>query len=230
MQSELKIIATVVVPYSLIMPAIYLYFYWKSFDIQPFEFISVTDSISYAFKPFILILLNLVPLCLSIGINAKEARSRPANEKGFLPKGISLPVIVIFNAAIFLLAEIGGEIDYWFFGCGVAMVVMCSLIMSYEAGFKESIKSNATRVTLFLAISLSPCVTVFFAVLESKNVLSNCTASYILPSDIKGSKSQSQEKLIYLGKLSDNLIFFEKKSSRVSTYTLSDLNNLPRKK
>lgn len=228
MQNEIKNIAAVIVPYSLIMPSVYLYFYWKHFNIQPFEFISVTDSISYAFKPFIIILLTIVPLCFSIGINAKD-RTRQSDEKEILPKGMSLSFIVTFNAAIFLFAEFGIEISYWEFGIGAALVVMCSIIMSYEKGFNEVMSSSAARVTLFLILSLSPCFTVFSAQLNSKSTIYSCNSSYILSSDLKTSEMQPKEKLVYLGKLSENMVFFKKNSKEVVIYNLSDLKRLPRK-
>src|SRR5690606_31234418 len=103
------------------------------------------------------------------------------------------------------------------------------LIMSYETGFEEIIKSSATRVTLFLVVSLSPCFTVFSAILNSNSVINNCTASYILPSDLKKPDAQSKEKLIYLGKLSEHLFFFKKESNEVVTYNLPDLKYYPKK-
>ena len=223
MQNEIKSIAAVVVPYSLMMPAIYLYFYWKQFNIQPFEFISVADSISYAFKPFILILLNLIPICFSIGINIREDHSRKSKNERFIPEGISFPFIVIFNLSIFVFAEVGIEINYWLFGCGAVLVVLCSLTLSYENSFKEFIKSSAARVTLFLVISLSPCLTVFFSILEAKNVVTKSSPSFILSSDLMGEDAKNSENLIYLGKLSEQLFILERKSKKVFVYNLSDL-------
>lgn len=223
MQDEIKKIISVVIPYSIGVPATYLYFYWKQFNIQPFEFISLPESISYGFRLFIIILLVLIPLALSISINVKKDSKIRSEKDKWLADGIALFYIVIFNLLIILLAEMGLKIDRFYFFLGSFLVVICALILSYESDFKEVIRSNSSRVMLFLILSLSPCFAVYAAASISNDVINSCSSSYILASDLKEQDFPPGVKLIYLGKLSDQLVFFRKDTKQTIMLNISEL-------
>lgn len=59
MNEQIKKLVGIVVPYSLLCASLGLFFYWRLFEIQPFEFISISEAIAYGI-PYLLISIGFL--------------------------------------------------------------------------------------------------------------------------------------------------------------------------
>lgn len=105
MFEDLKKVASIVVPYTLLCAFLNLYYYWKPFGIQPFEFISLSEAIAYA-VPFLMISLFALSPAFIIELIKPRNYTHPAEpEAAQSHVGALISITVGLNFAAIFLAE-----------------------------------------------------------------------------------------------------------------------------
>jgi hypothetical protein len=223
MQQSIKIFAPIAGVYLIAVPAIQLYFYWGNFDIQPFEYISIVDSLSYSFGAFVMALLVLVPIAISISSNAKPDTLKNDSGEKWFPAGFPLLAIALLNIFIFLMEEIGEGIRGAFFWATFICILVCAIGASAEDNINSLLPYRPYRIFMVVFLSLSPPSAVYTSYLLASNILDKKAFSYIYGKDVRNNLESDNEILMYVGKLSGKYVFIRYSDDEVVMHDESSL-------
>lgn len=219
---QIKIVAGIVAPYSLLCAFLNLYYYWKPFGVQPFEFISISDALAYGIPYLMLSVFMLVPVFILEAFN--PTKYPKGTEKGYASFLVAL--VIILNFVVIILAEIK-EITlipiYIGLICGILPL---AIRLATLKEFSKIFPSRTVRAFLFLIICCLPSVSVTHAVMKRSGVIERSSYMVISGVDIKAETEKGE--LAYIGCLGD-YIFLQRENSTVA-YRLEDLMKLELKK
>jgi hypothetical protein len=228
MSDQIKNVAGIIIPYSLLCAFLSLYYYWKPFGIQPFEFISISEAIAYGIPFLMFSAFMLVPVFLGEFLWPSKYPENPENESkgGYLQVHVAL--VGITNLIVVVLAETDHR---WpsqsplFIGLVAAMFPSAFRLGSLDE-FAKYIPSKNLRILLFLIICCLPAAAISSAIWSRSGIINQSDYYTVAGSDIKSEKVAGH--LTYLGHLGE-YIFLIRENSTVA-YQLDDLTKLELKK
>lgn len=224
MIEDLKKIASIVVPYSLLCAFLNLYYFWKPFGIQPFEFISFSEAFAYA-VPFLMVsLFALAPVFLIELIKPSDYIHPTEPEAAQSYVGTVITVTVVLNLVAIFLAESKFNLGLIVFSGIVSGITPGAINLSDSSALKVLIQSRLARIFLCLVLCCLPAASALYAISSRSAIIERTDYQYITGSDIVGSSEKTN--LIYIGHLGDYIFFIRENEKLTVAYRMSDLKKL----
>jgi hypothetical protein len=199
-----------------------LYYYWKPFGVQPFEFISISDALAYAVPFLILSAFMLTPVFISEIFWPSNYPHK--TDKG--PKGsytsFLLGMVVALNLVVVLLAEIGRWIVIPVFIGLISGIIPLAIRLGSLKKFSKYLPSKPVRVFVFLIVCCLPAASVTHAVMARAGILERSNYYTVSGADINSVNEKGE--LAYIGHLGE-YIFLLRDDSTVA-YRREDLKKL----
>ncbi|MBT9540300.1 hypothetical protein [Thiobacillus sp.] len=227
MNAQIKNAVGIVVPYSFMCAFLSLYYFWKPFGIQPFEFISISEAVAYGIPFLMLSSFMLFPVFIGELLWPSNYPEETQNDakKSYLEVHVIL--VIFLNLAMIVLAEF----DHWssrnplFMGL-VAGIFPAAFRLGSLNEFAQYFPSKNIRVFVFLIICCLPAASVSSAVWNRSEIINKSDFHTVSGKDIKSEVETGN--LTYLGHLGE-YVFLLKENSTVA-YRLDDLKKLELRK
>ena len=211
----------IVVPYSFMCAFLSLYYFWKPFGIQPFEFISISEAVAYGIPFLMLSSFMLVPAFIGELLWPSNYPEETPNEtkRSYFEAHVNLAMIIL------------AEFDHWsshnplFIGL-VAGIFPAAFRIGSLKEFAQYFPSKNIRVFVFLIICCLPAASVSSAVWNRSEIINKSDFHTVSGKDIKSEVETGN--LTYLGHLGE-YVFLLRENSTVA-YRLDDLKKLELRK
>lgn len=226
MNDQLKKVAGIVAPYTLLCAFLNLYYYWKPFGVQPFEFISIGDALAYAVPFLMLSAFMLAPVFISESFwPSNYPQKSDVGPKGNYTRFL-VGMVVVLNLVVVILAEIGRWIVIPLFIGVICGIVPLAIRLGSVKEFSKYLPSRPIRVFLFLIICCLPAASVTHAIVSRTEVIERSNFYTVSGADIKSATENGE--LAYIGNLGE-YVFLLRENSTVA-YRRDDLKKLELKK
>jgi len=229
MSEEYKRIISIVIPYSLLCAFLNLYYYWKPFGVQPFEFISFSESLSYTVPFIMLSAFMLIPVFI---IELTSPSNYIKFSKDMVADGSSFKLLVGITIAInfimIFLAESEVQLGIPILMGIVGAILPGALQLSYSPNLIKFIPSKVSRVFLCLILACLPVASIMQALIARSSVINQDNYRYIIGADIKGNLEKCN--LIYIGHLNNSIFLRRVGENTTIIYPLSSLKRLELRK
>lgn len=223
MIEEYKKIASIIIPYTLLCAFLNLYFYWTIFQIQPFEYISLSEAISHAVPFLMASAFMLMPVIFLEYIRPSKYANNPGGEDDpkYIKLLISIPLTI--NIAIILLATT--SIKFWppiFLGI-IGGILPGTVSLSHTKPLTDNFSAASSRLFVCLVICCLPAISVTQAIIARTDATNDSKLQYIVGSDLTDGLESPTKKLIYIGRLADYIFLTREDEKQIVQYRLSDL-------
>lgn len=224
MIEEIKRIASVIVPYTILCAFLNLYFYWNAFGIQPFEFISISEALAYSLPYLILATCALAPPFF-IELSAPKDTALPSEsekERGLLIFILGLTIVLYI--AIFIVAEMAPSINIAVYMGLISGMFPGAATLSESTPLKSSFDSKASRLFISIILCCLPAASIVHAAIKRAPILDRSSYFFIQSSDLNG--NTESVRLIYIGHLGEYIFLMRENETRTLLYRMSDLKKL----
>ncbi len=223
MFEEYKKITSIVVPYAVFCAFLNLYYYWKPFGIQPFEFISVSEALAYSVSFIIFAGFMLMPVLLIEILKPSNYEHGDENNQNkifiFL---VSLTIIL--NGAIIIIAELNTALTMTVLYAIVCGVLPGAINLSYSPKLIEHFPSGITRTFLCLILCCLPGASVIHSIEARTGILEKTNYQYMHGTDFKNGLENAE--VIYIGHLGKYIFVMPKDKEATIMYPISSLKRL----
>lgn len=223
-------------PYALLVATLYLWAYWRSFSVDVFEHISLTEVVKIAAYPILsAFFFSAIGVLISEVISIDKKQPSEKNQETAFTKFMNRWVGMIMGVIllIFFISIFFVSFEYqWIFSAFLIGLFLSFLVIS--TNFLESeIKSGSLRSAAVFLISV--LVPLSYAqgsinarrILEGKDFLYQAVDIFGSPHD---SNLAPKMRLRYLGKLNDRFIFFDPIKETTILLASSDVKSLELKR
>lgn len=226
MIEEYKKIASIIIPYTVLCAFLNLYFYWAAFQVQPFEYISLSEAISHSVPFLTASTFMLMPVMFLEYIRPSKYANNPGGEGD--PKYIKLLIVIplTINIAIILLATT--SIKFWapvFLGV-IGGILPGTVSLSHTKPLTDNFNAASSRLFVCLVICCLPAVSVTQAIISRADAVDGEKLRYIVGSDLIEGLESPADKLIYVGRLADYVFLIREHEKQIVQYRLSDFKRL----
>ena len=234
--SKLPPVRFLLPPYALLVATLYLWAYWRSFSVDVFEHISLTEVVKIAAYPILsAFFFSAIGVLISEIISIDKKQPSEKNQETAFTKFMNRWVGMIMGVIllIFFISIFFVSFEYqWIFSALLIGFFLAFLVRS--TNFLESeIKSGSLRSAVVFLMSV--LVPLSYAqgsinarrILEGKDFLYQAVDIFGSPHD---SNLAPEMRLRYLGKLNDRFIFFDPIKETTILLASSDLKSLELKR
>lgn len=226
MIEEYKKIASIVIPYTLSCAFLNLFFYWSAFQIQPFEYISLSEAISHAVPFLTFSAFLLMPAIFIEYIRPSKYANNPGGEDDprYIKLLVSIPLAI--NLAIILLAA--ANINFWtpaLIGM-IAGILPGAVSLSHTKPLTDNFNAASSRFFVCVVICCLPAISITEATIARTAAISESTRLYIFGSDLADGLESPTTKLTYIGRLADYVFLIRDNEETIVQYRISDLKRL----
>ncbi|NSX15983.1 hypothetical protein HTY52_18015 [Cupriavidus taiwanensis] len=220
--------------WALVNAVLYLSVYYGAFEINPFQFVSISDAIGPAVK-------MLIPAAFSLIIASLSADHNPLNrwtlsKTPFFPLVGAVVIMLLLTMERLLL-----DAPYWIYYCLGALVGFGVVVVGLGAAnwllLVQRIKDPTVRTLVCIASISMPIFVIFVGINSAKEVIDGKRFSYLtadqLPAPFTGSQS-NRYRLI--GKLGSTWLLMSERdrtavimvdSSKLQSVSVTHVRNLP---
>jgi len=221
----MKNLAGIVVPYSFMCALLNLYYYWKPFGVQPFEFISFGEVLAYTMPFLMMAAFMLVPVFVFEYLWPRNYPQEGTDDSNNGYVKFLAGIVLLLNIAVVLLAEI----DYW--SAPIIIGLICGMLpIAFRlSSLKQSLEflpSRAARMFLFLVLCCMPATSILHALMTRTDITHRTNYLTISGTDI--SSGEEVGNLVYIGRLGNYLFLLREKNT--VAYRLDSLKKLELKK
>lgn len=209
-------------PYTLLCAFLNLYYYWKPFGVQPFEFISFSDALAYAVPFLMLSAFMLVPVLILESLwPGNYPQKTDKGSKGSYTSFL-FGTVVVLNLVVVLLAEIERWVVIPLFIGLISGIIPLAVRLGSLRKFSKHFPSRLLRVSVFLVVCCLPAASVTHAVMARTGVLERSNFYTVSGADV--SSVNETGELTYIGLLGE-YVFLLRENSTVA-YRREDLKKL----
>jgi hypothetical protein len=223
-------------PYALLVATLYLWAYWRSFSVDVFEHISLTEVVKIAAYPILsAFFFSAIGVLISEVISIDKKQPSKKNQETAFSKFMNRWVAVIMAVIllIFFISIFFVSFEYqWIFsafliGAFIAIIVMPTNFLESE------INSASLRLAVVFIISVLVPFSYAQGSINAHRILKGKDFLYQAV-DIFGSHDDRnlapKMRLRYLGKLNDRFIFFDPVKETTVLLASSDVKSLELKR
>lgn len=217
-QSTLKILAVLF----LYCAILYNYSYWKAFDIQPYTYMSFSETIAHALPSIVFGFVSILGFVIPELLIPRKTGDSNKQHKGLITMAI------IINIAVSVLGLLGYDFNIVLMFILVAFLYPISARIAKSTLCAELIKSDYLRLVVFISIFTFPVLSLTFSKLTIDGIKERTKYSIINNADIANDSSirTSNESMIFIGQLGDYVFLLRDKSNSIIIMQFQNLKKL----